>query len=77
LITSGPYTLVKHPLYAAVSLLVLPGAGLLWNTWLGAVLGLVVYVGSRRYAPDEEATLSKAFGPAWEAYRQAVTIPWL
>jgi protein-S-isoprenylcysteine O-methyltransferase Ste14 len=77
LITSGPYALVKHPLYTAVSLLVLPGVGLLWNTWLGAVLGFVVYVGSRRYAPDEEATLSKAFGPAWEVYRQAVKIPWL
>ncbi len=36
LITGGPYGWVKHPLYAAVALLVLPWAGFRLDTWLCA-----------------------------------------
>jgi protein-S-isoprenylcysteine O-methyltransferase Ste14 len=76
LITSGPYVLVKHPLYTGVALLVLPWVGFLLNTWLGAVLGLVVYAGTRMFAPEEEAALSASFGARWDAYRRHVLIPW-
>lgn len=77
LITTGPFVVVKHPLYTAVSLLVLPWAGFLLNTWLGAVIGIVVYLGNRMYSPGEEKVLSEAFGPAWEAYKHKVLLPWL
>jgi protein-S-isoprenylcysteine O-methyltransferase Ste14 len=77
LITSGPFALVKHPLYTGVSLLVLPWAGFLLNTWLGLALGVVMYVGSRRFAPAEEETLSRTFGSTWDDYCEKVAIPWL
>jgi protein-S-isoprenylcysteine O-methyltransferase Ste14 len=77
LITSGPYALVKHPLYTAVALLVLPWLGFLLNTWLGLVLGIVLYVADRRFAPEEEASLAASFGPRWEAYRDSVLMPWV
>jgi len=77
LITNGPYALVKHPIYTGVSLLVLPWAGFLFNTWLGTVIGAVLYIGSRIYAPEEEENLSKTFGAAWAEYRKKVKIPWL
>lgn len=77
LVTTGPYAIVKHPLYTAVSLLVLPWAGFLLNSWLGALLGAVFYLGSRMYAPEEEKILAKTFGPSWEAYLRKVKIPWL
>lgn len=77
LITSGPYALVKHPLYTAVALLVLPWLGFLLNTWLGAVVGVVMYLGCRIFAPAEEAALARTFGPAWTAYAESVTIRWL
>jgi protein-S-isoprenylcysteine O-methyltransferase Ste14 len=77
LITSGPYAVVKHPLYAGVALLVLPWAGFLFNSWLGALLGVVVYIGSRVFSPEEEAVLSKIFGTAWEQYCSKVKLPWL
>jgi protein-S-isoprenylcysteine O-methyltransferase Ste14 len=77
LITTGPYRLVKHPLYTGVALLVLPWVGFLLDTWLGALLGIVLYLGSRRYAPEEKAELSETFGATWDDYRGAVVIPWL
>jgi protein-S-isoprenylcysteine O-methyltransferase Ste14 len=77
LITNGPYSLVKHPLYTAVALLVLPWIGLLLNTWLGVLIGIILYVAARMFAPEEERMLSKAFGAAWDEYCNKVKIPWL
>ena len=77
LITGGPYAWVKHPIYTSVALLVLPWAGFLLNTWVGALIGIALYVASRRYAPTEEASLAAAFGPAWDEYSQTVRFPWL
>jgi protein-S-isoprenylcysteine O-methyltransferase Ste14 len=77
LITNGPYSLVKHPLYTGVAFLVLPWLGFLLNTWLGLVLGIVLYVGSRLFSPEEERILSKTFGSTWDDYCKKVKIAWL
>jgi protein-S-isoprenylcysteine O-methyltransferase Ste14 len=77
LITNGPYSLVKHPLYTNAALLVLPWIGFLFNTWLGVVIGIIVYIGSRIFSPEEEEILSKIFGTAWDEYCHKVKIPWL
>ncbi len=77
LITSGPYSLVKHPLYTGVALLVLPWIGFLLNTWLGVLIGMVLYVGSRIFSPEEEKALSKTFGTSWDEYCDTVKLPWL
>lgn len=77
LITNGPYSLVRHPLYTGVALLVLPWFGFLLNSWLGLLIGIVLYIGSRLFAPAEEKLLSKTFGSAWNAYCKKVKIAWL
>jgi protein-S-isoprenylcysteine O-methyltransferase Ste14 len=77
LITAGPYALMKHPLYTGVALLVLPWVGFLLNTWLGLLIGIVVYTGSRLYSPEEEAMLAKIFGEKWDEYSKRVKISWL
>ena len=77
LITTGPYAIVKHPLYAGVAWLVLPWAGFMFNTWLGVVLGIVVYIGSRIFSPEEEKLLSRIFGVEWENYSKKVKLPWI
>lgn len=77
LITSGPYLFVKHPLYTGVALLVLPWIGFLFNTWLGVIIGVIIYIGSRIYAPREEKFLLKTFGAAWDEYCHHVKIKWL
>ena len=77
LITNGPYSLVKHPLYTSVALLVLPWIGFLFNTWLGVLIGIILYIGSRIFSPEEEAILSQTFGTLWDEYFNKVKIPWL
>ena len=77
LITGGPYAWVKHPLYTAVAFLVLPWVGFLLDTWLGLALGVILYIGSRMFAPAEEASLSRSFGGAWLDYDHRIKLPWL
>jgi protein-S-isoprenylcysteine O-methyltransferase Ste14 len=77
LATSGPYALVKHPLYTAFGLLVLPGIGLLLGSWLGVLIGVVLYMGSRRFSPEEESELAETFGDEWDEYCGRVKLPWL
>lgn len=77
LITTGPFAWMKHPIYTSVALLVLPWVGFLLDTWLGAAIGIVLYVACRRYAPEEETRLAETFGTDWDAYRAGVKFPWL
>jgi protein-S-isoprenylcysteine O-methyltransferase Ste14 len=53
LITNGPYSLVKHPLYTSVALLVLPWIGFLLDTWLGAAIGIACTSGLGSSRPPE------------------------
>jgi protein-S-isoprenylcysteine O-methyltransferase Ste14 len=77
LITTGPYRIVRHPLYVGFAFLVLPWLGFLLNTWLGAAIGGVLYAWSREYSRDEEAVLARLFGAEWERYRRSVLLPWV
>jgi protein-S-isoprenylcysteine O-methyltransferase Ste14 len=77
LITSGPYALVRHPLYTDVALLVLPAVGLLLDSWLGFVIGVAMYLAARRFARAEEDELSRSFGRQWLDYAGHVKLTWL
>lgn len=70
LVTTGPFAVVRHPMYAG-ALAWAVGAVLLYRTW--AVLLIlahmpVLWVRARR----EEAVLAREFGESWQAYRRQV-----
>lgn len=77
LITSGPFALVMHPIYTFVALFVIPGVGLIIDTWIGFAVGGVLYLASRLFAPREEQQLAKAFPAEYASYRARVLLPWL
>jgi protein-S-isoprenylcysteine O-methyltransferase Ste14 len=79
LITSGPYAVVRHPIYTAM-LGLLIATGLTFGTPLSTLAGAVLYVlGTWLRTRSEERLLASAFGPRYEAYRRQVPalIPWL
>jgi len=77
LVTTGPFAVVLHPLYTSVALLVLPGLGLLLDSWCGAAIGGVLYVATRLFAGAEERALAERFPAEYPAYRARVLLPWL
>jgi protein-S-isoprenylcysteine O-methyltransferase Ste14 len=77
LITSGPFALVLHPIYTSVALLVMPGAGLILDSWLGFGVGAVLYCSQRCFAASEERELAERFPRQYPPYRRRVLLPWL
>ena len=68
LVTSGPFALVRHPLYAALGLLA-AGAGLAWGSFAGLAVVLVAYPPTARWrAVLEEVALAAAWPQAWPDY---------
>lgn len=65
---SGPYALVRHPLYSGSFLLVL-GFAILSGSWLSValVVGPLVYIYSKTVS-YEERLLTREFGGSWHAY---------
>lgn len=77
LVTNGAFALMRHPLYTSVALLVVPGLGIVLDSWLGPALGLVLYVASRLFEDAEDAELAARFKDEYARYRQSVLLPWL
>jgi protein-S-isoprenylcysteine O-methyltransferase Ste14 len=67
LVTTGPYRWVRHPFYAATSL-VLATLTLVLANWLPAVALLLYWLYLWRRTPLEEAKLIERFGDAYRAY---------
>ena len=77
LITTGPYAVLPHPMYTSVALLVLPGCGLLFDSWVGVAMGIALYVFSRVFSPVEETILAQHFSTQYAEYRRRILIPWI
>jgi protein-S-isoprenylcysteine O-methyltransferase Ste14 len=70
LVTTGPYGVVRHPMYlGAVAAAV--GALLVYRTWTTVLLVALTPVWVVR-AQREESALAAEFGAAWEAYCRRV-----
>jgi len=78
LVTSGPYTLVRHPIYAGL-LLAFLGSALALGDWRG-VLAFALAAGALwRKLRIEERWMRQKFGDAYEAYsrRVAALVPFI
>ena len=69
-VSSGPYAVVRHPMYAAVVVL-LVGSALLLGSWWGVAAGAVVVFGIARRAVLEERTLADEL-PGYAEYMTRV-----
>jgi protein-S-isoprenylcysteine O-methyltransferase Ste14 len=70
LVTTGPYRLVRHPIYLGLVLLA-TGEALAFGSWPALMIvlsGIVPTFAWRAYA--EEALLSQTFGESYAVYRK-------
>ncbi len=71
LITSGPYALVRHPIYTGL-LLGLAGSAVARGEWRGLLAVALVFVALWRKSRLEEKWMRAQFGEPYEAYSQRV-----
>lgn len=72
LMTTGAYSMVRHPLYLANTLMWV-GCAMLSGTWfLPVIVILLSFIYHERIAAREEAFLTSAFGDAFHAWTRAV-----
>ena len=69
LILSGPYTLIRHPIYSGVSL-ALFGTALVIGEWKALLALAIILVSWFWKAQREEKLLAQEFGASYEAHRE-------
>jgi protein-S-isoprenylcysteine O-methyltransferase Ste14 len=69
LITAGPYRTIRHPRYLGILFLAL-GTALLFRSWIGLLLAVVLPLALVQRIHDEEALMHREFGAEWEEYSQ-------
>ncbi len=72
LVTTGPFGLVRHPLYATWLWLLWPGIALLCRSWLALGVVPVGYMAFKAFIRHEEDELERRFGREYETYRWKV-----
>ena len=79
LVRSGPYSFVRHPIYASM-LCMLLGTGLLLTPWQLFLPAICIFlIGTEIRVRIEDALLASHFGEQFTAYKRKVPayIPWL
>jgi protein-S-isoprenylcysteine O-methyltransferase Ste14 len=79
LITSGPYGVVRNPIYTGMFGMLL-ATGLAISHWIGLLIAIIVFaVGTAIRVRSEEKLLRETFGEEFEAYERKVpaVVPFL
>lgn len=79
LITSGPYNVVRNPIYTGMFGMLL-ATGLAISHWIGLLIAILVFaVGTAIRVRSEEKLLREAFGEEFEAYacKVSAVVPFL
>ena len=69
LITGGVYRFCRNPLYFALLILLIPGLGLLLNSWIIPVSSILGCLAFRKFIHEEEEQLERIFGDDYRKYR--------
>jgi protein-S-isoprenylcysteine O-methyltransferase Ste14 len=68
LLTSGPYRFCRNPLYSMIILHIIPGVGLMLNSWLMLTSVVVGYIAFKRSIRKEYMEMEGLFGETYREY---------
>lgn len=72
LVTTGPYRIVRHPIYLAVFLFLI-AVGLAYSDWIPLAVAIpVCIIGTELRVRAEDGLLLRRFGPDFDDYRRRV-----
>jgi protein-S-isoprenylcysteine O-methyltransferase Ste14 len=72
LVTTGPYSLLRHPVFAAVLCLLLATVSLVTRPWAAALAVAVYVAGTEIRVRAEDGLLERRFGQRFAEYRRRV-----
>ena len=70
LVTSGPYRVLRHPIYVAM-IGMFAGSAIAIGKWHALIAVALIIAAYTRKIPLEEQSLRRVFGPAYDDYRRA------
>lgn len=76
LTTSGPYALVRNPLYLGTALILLGALVMMKALWAGIIFFALIAAAYTRTIRNEEKMLTDKFGAAYRDYRARVPAMW-
>ncbi len=73
LIQSGPYSIVRHPIYTSMFCIFIALALMLGSWWTALIGAVIFFIGTEIRVRAEERLLAGRFGGSFEAYRNRVS----
>lgn len=72
LITEGPFSLCRNPIYSSIILFIVPSLALIFHSWLVLSISIVLYIGFKISIHGETRILARSFGEEYEQYTRSV-----
>jgi protein-S-isoprenylcysteine O-methyltransferase Ste14 len=72
LLTSGPFSLCRDPIYSAIIVLILPAIGLILHSGLILTIPVVLYIGFKMTIQGEKIILKRIFGKDYYKHEKSV-----
>ncbi len=69
LVTRGVYRFCRNPLYFALLILLLPGLGLVLNSWIIPIASILGCLAFKKFIHEEEEMLERIFGNDYKNYK--------
>ena len=71
LITSGPFSLCRNPIYSSIIVFIIPSLALIFHSGLVFTISIVLYIGFKISIHGETIVLKRIFGEKYVAYEKS------
>jgi protein-S-isoprenylcysteine O-methyltransferase Ste14 len=72
LITAGPFSLCRNPIYSSIIVFIIPSLALIFHSGLIFSISVVLYIGFKISIHGETIVLRRIFGDKFEKYERSV-----